>query len=446
MSVGSVPAAGPTTSAPNAGFERLDTLVRVTTIQSWIYLATIFAVGLAAAAFSVFYQVPTKVLGEGILLIKHDAISQVRAQATGRLVRLRVKLGDPVAPNQAIGEISQDDLKDAIAEEESKVLDLKAEDVALTQFELLEKDTHTRAMDRVKQATSAEQKSSRDKLKIAERLVEGADRLRLKFFSSDFELLASREKLFDIRDDLNKSDTKLAELELEATKAENVRSRAQLDRRLKIKQLEWKLAIEREKMTRTSQVVSRFSGRVAQVLSARDELVHEGAPVVLLHSPKAEVGTDDEEELPYDSIVFVPAGDGKKIDVKDRVEVSPTTVKREEYGFIRGRVVAVSELPATRLAMESALQHPELVDTFLKRYSPGVLLRVHVKLDEAETTDQGGADQSGSDGTNHFEWSSASGRTRPLKTGTMCQAAIVVEQRPLISLVLPWTKRIVGAD
>ena len=84
---------------------------------------------------------------------------------------------------------------------------------------------------------------------------------------------------------------------------------------------------------------------------------------MLLHSPKSELGTDDAGKA-YDSIVFVPAGEGKKINPNDLVEVSPTTVKREEHGYIRGHVVAVSELPATKLAMESALQHPELVETF----------------------------------------------------------------------------------
>ncbi len=139
-------------------------------------------------------------------------------------------------------------------------------------------------------------------------------------------------------------------------------------------------------MVRMSKVVSRFSGVVAQVFCARDELVKEGGPVVLLHSPKSEHGLDD-AGVPYDSIVFVPAGDGKKIDTGDVVEVSPTTVKREEHGFIRGEVVAVSELPATKLAMESALQHPELVESFVKRHAPGVLLRVHVKLNPARETD-----------------------------------------------------------
>ena len=60
---------------------------------------------------------------------------------------------------------------------------------------------------------------------------------------------------------------------------------------------------------------------------------------------------------------------GRRSRSATRVEVSPATVKREEHGFIRGRVVAISELPATKLAMEAALEHPELVDTFLEAVS-----------------------------------------------------------------------------
>jgi HlyD family secretion protein len=282
-------------------------------------------------------------------------------------------------------------------------------------------------------------------LKIAQSLVEGTDRLRLKFFMSDIEVLESREKMYEIRDSLNKGDTRIAELELESTKAENARRRARLERRLKIKQLETKLALDHEKIARTSRIVSHSRGRVAQVLSARDEMVKEGAPIVLLHAPKVEHGTDDPGRS-YDTIVFVPAGEGKKIEVDDAVEVSPATVKREEHGFIRGKVVAISELPATRLAMDSALQHPELADAFIKRYAPGVLLRVQVKLDERRVRDPARAGRPDSATTNPFDWSSSSGPRQPLKTGTMCQAAIVVEKRRLISLILPWSKRMVGAD
>ena len=126
------------------------------------------------------------------------------------------------------------------------------------------------------------------------------------------------------------------------------------------------------------------------MLTARGELIHEGSPVVLLHSPRADRGIE-EAGLSYESILFVPAGEGKKISVGDDVELSPATVKREEHGYIKGKVAAISELPATRLAMETMLEHPQLVDAFLKRYAPGVLLRVDVKLKERKIAKASGA-------------------------------------------------------
>ena len=143
-------------------------------------------------------------------------------------------------------------------------------------------------MARVREAVLNARDDGLDKLKIAERVVAGADRLRAEKHLGDLELLESREKLYDVRDDLNKGQSRLAELELERVTAENARKRARLERRLKIGELETKLRLDREKLERTSRVVSPARGQVAQVQSAIGGLVHEGAPVVLLHAPKAE--------------------------------------------------------------------------------------------------------------------------------------------------------------
>jgi HlyD family secretion protein len=415
-------------------FDQLDTLVRVTTVQAWVYLATLFAVGASALAFAILYKVPTKVNGDGILLIDQDRLAQVRARATGRLVSLRVKLGDPVCREQDIGRIAQDDLKDAIDEARAKLEDLRREDREFTQFEERERKRKEAAMDQVKQAVDHAQEDAGEKLKIARRVVEGADRLREQKHLKDLELLESREKYYDIRDDLNKGRSRLAELELERVTSETARGRARLERTLKIRQLETKLKLDLEKMERTSRLISPAKGQVAQVLHANGDLVHEGSPILLLHAPKEGQGADDSGPS-YESIVFVPAGEGKKIELNNPVEIVPATIKREEHGFIRGRVVDISELPATKLAMEAALEHPDLVDAFLKRYAPGVLLRVHIRLEKSDPNRH-----------NPFLWSSSSGPDQPLKTGTMCQAAIVVQKRRLINLILPWTKKLVGAD
>jgi HlyD family secretion protein len=441
----SVTTSGSVPDPARVSFDQLDRLVRVTTIQGWVYLGTLFAVCASAVAFSLLYQVRTKVSGEGILLIDRDSLSKVRAQATGRLAKLEVKLGAEVKPDDQIGEISQDELKDAIREAELKLKDAEREDAELTQFETKELETRTEAIGRVKRAVTLAQETSKDKLRIAARLDSSNDRLRAKQYLGDMELLESREKLYEIEDDLNKGQSKLAELDLEATTTDYTRKRAQLERQLKIRQLKTKLELDREKFTRTSRIISKVHGHVAEVLTARGDLVHEGSPVLLLHSPRADRGNEDAGPL-YESILFVPAGEGKKIAIGDDVELSPATVKREEHGYIKGKVVAISELPATRLAMEAALEHPQLVDAFLKRYAPGVLLRVDVHLPDRVAPKGSGPSRSQSAPGNRFDWSSSSGRAQSLTTGTMCHAEIVVEKRQLISLILPWTKRVVGAE
>jgi HlyD family secretion protein len=417
-------------------FDRLDTLVQVTTVRAWVYLAVLFAVSVVAVAFAVIYPVPTKVNGEGILLTEKDTLSQVRAQGTGRLVALRVKLGEEVAPGEEIGRISQDDLKDAIHEAESKLEDLRREDREFTEFEQQEHANKKAAIAQVQETIRRAEGDLQVKLRIAERVVNAADRLRAQKHLGDLDLLDARAKFYDIREALNRGQSRLAELELDLITAENSQRRAQLERRLKIGQAETKLALDRRKMERTSRVLSQTRGRVAQILTARDELVREGAPVVLLHAPKLEQGADDSGPS-YDAVVFVAAGEGKKIVQGNPVEVVPATVKREEHGFIHGWVVAIAELPATKLAMEAALEHPDLVDAFLKRHAPGVLLRIQIKLDR---------DLSRPTRHNPFWWSLSSGSEQSLKTGTMCQAAIVVQRRPLISLILPWTKQLLGVD
>jgi HlyD family secretion protein len=445
MSLVTVSKLTPAPDPARVSLNQLDTLVRVTTVQGWVYLSTLFAVCAAAVAFAVLYHVPTKVNGEGILLIDRDSLLQVRARGTGRLISLRVKLGQLIAPGDEIGEISQNELEDAIHEAKSKLMDAEREDLELTRHEQKERDTQTEAIERVRRAIHEAHATSRDKLKIAESIAQSDVRLRARKYLGDAEMLESREKLYLIKDDLNKGKSRLAELDLDASKGDTSRHRAQLERRLKIQQLQTRLELDRAKLFRTSRIVSQYHGRVVQVLSASGEMVREGSPVVMLDGPKSERGADA-DEAPYESIVFVPAGEGKKIDLGDPVEVSPATIKREEHGFIRGRVAAIWEMPATKLAMEAALEHPELADAFLKRYAPGVLLRVHVKLEENGSSTAVQENRPHSNRLNHFRWSSSSGNAQPLKTGTMCQAAIVVERRRLISLILPWTKKALGAE
>ncbi len=119
-------------------FDQLDTLVQVTNVHAWVYLAALFAIGAGSMVFALFYQVPTKVNGDGLLLIEQDTLVRVRARATGRLAVLDVQLGDCVALDQEIGRIAQEELEEQIHEAEARLADLRRQDDELTRFEKAE--------------------------------------------------------------------------------------------------------------------------------------------------------------------------------------------------------------------------------------------------------------------------------------------------------------------
>ena len=192
------------------------------------------------------------VRGEGILLIEQDILHLVRAPSTGRLLALRVKQGDRVDPSSIIGEISQDELRDRILESESRLIDLRRQDTELAQVEEKERKNKESAIAHLKQDIDRAQTDLSAKMKISQRE---------------------------------------AELQRDQTNAETSRRRAGSSAGLKIRELERRLTLDREASTRKSRVVSRSYGEVAELLAARDELVKEGEPVVLLHAPKGRVGS-----------------------------------------------------------------------------------------------------------------------------------------------------------
>ena len=229
-----------------------------------------------AILFAILYRVPKKVVGEGILLIKHDRLSQVRALGTGRLVKLRVKLGDEVFPDRPIGEIYQQDLGDTIKETLARLAELKDENTQLIRFETDEQVAQERAIAKLKDAINRTVENSTEGLKVAKKIVEGSERLRLMFQLSNLDYLKDLQQKFTIQNDLNGGFSRLAELELTRLTSENLRQRARLQRKLEISKLGTKLKLDSEKLDRTSRIVSHTQGTVTQILTATDEFVREG--------------------------------------------------------------------------------------------------------------------------------------------------------------------------
>jgi HlyD family secretion protein len=112
-------------------------------------------------------------------------------------------------------------------------------------------------------------------------------------------------------------------------------------------------------------------------------------------------------------------------------EVSPATVKKEEWGYILGTVRAVGELAVSPAGMQAVLDNPDLVKSFTAS-GPQLALNISLRLDKRNPSG--------------FRWSSKSGPNVRITPGTLAGAQIIVREQPPITLVIPALKKFFGLD
>jgi len=130
-----------------------------------------------------------------------------------------------------------------------------------------------------------------------------------------------------------------------------------------------------------------------------------------------------------EALIYVPASSGKNVRVGMEAQVSPTTAKREEFGFLVGKVRHVSEFPATREGMLRVLPNATLVASMSSDGSP---FAAYVDLVPDPASASG------------YRWSSSKGEPIRVGSGTMVTATVVVRERRPISMVIPLLREYTG--
>lgn len=163
---------------------------------------------------------------------------------------------------------------------------------------------------------------------------------------------------------------------------------------------------------------SPHAGRVVEVLMIEGDYVQQGARILSVEPSDARL----------EAVVYAPLAEGKKVQPTMEVEIALSTVRPEEYGYMLGRVISVSEFPVTERGMVRVLGAPELARQFSMGGRPYEIV-VQLLRDPDSATG--------------FLWSSQGPDIR-IESGTACSARIVTERRRPITLVIPFLKRTLG--
>ena len=179
------------------------------------------------------------------------------------------------------------------------------------------------------------------------------------------------------------------------------------------------LVLENHDYQESSIVRSFQSGWVTDVLVSPYTLIQRGAPLMNYVL---------EKDQDIWAIAFVDQ-QGGVVESGMRAEISPSSIKREEYGSIRGSVGSASEFPISESTVYDLLRNRSLVQYFMKDKTPYL---VHVKLDRDAQNPSG------------YHWSSHKAPPQKIRSGMLCDVRIVLYQQRPIELIFPMLKRWIG--
>lgn len=360
--------------------EQLDMIMRVTSPMGWVAVTAVGVLIVAVILWSVTFDLSVKVDGRGYM-VRGEAVQEIQILTGGTIQAIEVRSGQVIEPGTVVARLSMPDVEARLVSSKALLAELESQT----------------------SSSGAQTASIQGRLQAQIGRLEAERRQKQKLV--DRGLLTS-SAVASIDQQITSLQNSLAQSMI-GTGDRGLRVE---DKRLEVKELEAKLATE-------TVVRSPFGGRVVAIRAGVGQPVRPGEPLMNLESTRD----------PMRVVGFVPLAAGKQVNAGLEVRIAPTFIKVEDFGFMLGKVVSVSTLPATPEEIQRIVAN----DALARQYIDMNPFQVVIEPTAAETP-------------SGFKWTSSSGPPVEVGSGTDCVVQVVVEKRKPISYVIPSVKQTLG--
>jgi HlyD family secretion protein len=176
------------------------------------------------------------------------------------------------------------------------------------------------------------------------------------------------------------------------------------------------LQFKKNQLVNQSNIVSPYSGTIVDLSFNSGDIFKEGSTFLIIEN-------DDYQSDQIVALAYVNANEGKKIRPGMKVQVAPSTIPPEEYGYMVGTVEYISKYTLTQAGMNRVLRNEKVVEEFSKEGLPMV---VQIKMEHDSTT------------FSRYKWTTRKGPASEILSGTLMQAKVIAEEKKPISFILPF--------
>lgn len=398
--------------------EQLDEILRVTSPKNWLALTALALLLGSALVWGYQGSIATKAAGQGVI-VRTGTIKNIVTSGAGVIMDLQVKVGDTVKVGQLIGRVAQPSVLERIRVTRDQLREARDLRERARQLRTDGAKLQVEAYDRQRQNIEREIREQQDLSKIVAEQIPAEEQLLAKGLITKQQVLSTRQKLVSIGATIETLRAQIKQNEAEKYAAANQPVQSDTEMTARINEVERSLEGLQKELTMTSEIVSPYDGEVLELKTYQGSAVPAGTPVASIQ-PKVDV---------LEMLAYLPAAKAKDARVGQIVQVSPTTVKREEYGFMIGKVTFVAEYPATYAALMRNFENEALVKSLA---ADGAVTELRVLLEPDRGTPTG------------FKWSSSRGPEIVISSGMICTVQIVTREQQPITLLFPIIKEKLG--
>ena len=399
---------------------QLNKRLSIVSMPYWIIFFSIALIIVTIIFWGFLGSIPTRVPGNGILLAAQGGLyNAVSPEGNGRVISIAVKPGDVVKKNDIIAHLDNPDFEEKLQAANLFLTKLQTEYNKLKEQFALELREHTQQIEEQNSILNQSIASNTEKLNYFTSYLETKRTAFKKGLITQESIATTTQSVYETQTTIKQAQNSLGENQMKQSSFIS-QWKARLDvLKLKMFDQEYQVNDIKIKLTGAKEVKSPIAGVITFTQASIGEKL-EGGEVVATIATLAKN---------LDAIIFVPAQNGKRIKTGMKALISPTFVKKEEFGSIKAEVVQVSLFPSTSKTMLSVLQNEDLVREFTKQGTV-IAVRVHLKIDPSTYSG--------------YTWTSSQGPRQFISAGTLVNALITVETHAPISLIIPAFKTLLG--
>jgi HlyD family secretion protein len=398
--------------------EQLDTIMRVTGAKRWLALVGMFLILGVAVIWGYEGTIDTKVSGSGVI-VRAGTVLNVVASGSGLVTSINVNLGDRVKADQLVAKVSDPEMLEKIRLARSALDEAKEERERNLLLRQQGAQLQVEALARDQANAQREIQELGEQVKIATEQISVDNQLLSKGLITRQQTLQDQQKLVQINGQIESLRAKIKQIEADQYTAQTNPQRFDEEMKARIGELERNLAGLENQMAMQSSVESPYDGQVIEMKAVPGSLVAAGSPILSIQ-PQGNT---------LEVLVYLPSLQAKAVQPGMAAEISPSTVKREEFGFIRGKVVYAGEFPASADALMRNFQNETLVRSIM---AGGPVTELRVTMERDPQTLSG------------YKWSSSKGPAITISSGTLCTVQVITRQQPPVSLLFPFFKGKLG--